>query len=152
MNVTFRLPSEELERRFLAEAEANGLVGLKGHRSVGGVRASLYNAVELEAVEVGVDGVTDGDILVHDETNPVIAHLLITAGPPRLPAAMGVILRRAAEAYDQAFARIPTLENRHWTLLYARGMSLERASPLEPHSASRSPSIGTVRPAVRCGP
>ena len=58
---------------------------------------------ELEAVEVGVDGVTDADILVHDETNPVIAHMLIEAGPPDLPAAMGVILRRAATAYDQAF-------------------------------------------------
>ena len=58
---------------------------------------------ELEAVEVGVNDVTDADILVHDETNPVIAHMLINAGPPRLPAAMGVILRKRAEAYDQAF-------------------------------------------------
>lgn len=52
MNVTFRLPSEELEARFLAEAADEGLVGLKGHRSVGGVRASLYNAVDLPSVEV----------------------------------------------------------------------------------------------------
>ena len=44
MNVTFRLPSEELERRFTAEATAQGLDGLKGHRSVGGIRASIYNA------------------------------------------------------------------------------------------------------------
>lgn len=50
MNVTFRLPDEEAERRFLEEAEAAGLVGLKGHRSVGGIRASLYNAVEAESV------------------------------------------------------------------------------------------------------
>lgn len=48
MNVTFRLPSEEAEKRFLAEAEAAGCVGLKGHRSVGGIRASLYNAMPLE--------------------------------------------------------------------------------------------------------
>lgn len=51
MNVVWRLPSEDLEKKFLAEAKAAGLVGLKGHRSVGGVRASLYNAVRLPAVE-----------------------------------------------------------------------------------------------------
>src|SRR5947209_5878358 len=49
MNVTFRLPDEAREKRFLAEAKAAGLVGLPGHRSVGGVRASLYNAVSPEA-------------------------------------------------------------------------------------------------------
>lgn len=46
MNVTFRLPDEALERQFVAEAEAQGMVGLAGHRSVGGIRASLYNALE----------------------------------------------------------------------------------------------------------
>ncbi len=51
MNVTFRLPSEELEKRFARESEAQGLVGLKGHRSVGGLRASLYNALPIESVE-----------------------------------------------------------------------------------------------------
>ncbi len=51
MNVTFRLLNEELEKKFVAEASEKGLVGLKGHRSVGGCRASLYNAVTLEAVE-----------------------------------------------------------------------------------------------------
>ncbi len=50
MNVTFRLPSEELEKTFLKEAQAEGLDGLKGHRSVGGLRASLYNACPLESV------------------------------------------------------------------------------------------------------
>jgi phosphoserine aminotransferase len=49
MNVTFRLPSEALEKEFVAEAEAAGMVGLAGHRSVGGIRASLYNAVGPEA-------------------------------------------------------------------------------------------------------
>jgi phosphoserine aminotransferase len=44
MNVTFRLPSEELENRFVKDATAAGLDGLKGHRSVGGMRASIYNA------------------------------------------------------------------------------------------------------------
>ncbi len=44
MNVTFRLPDEELDQRFLQEAAAAGLAGLKGHRSVGGIRASIYNA------------------------------------------------------------------------------------------------------------
>jgi len=51
MNVTFRLPSEELEKKFAAEATAEGLDGLKGHRSVGGIRASIYNALPLVAVE-----------------------------------------------------------------------------------------------------
>ncbi len=44
MNVTFRLPSEELENAFVKAATAAGLDGLKGHRSVGGIRASIYNA------------------------------------------------------------------------------------------------------------
>lgn len=44
MNITFRLPSEELEERFVKEAKAAGFDGLKGHRSVGGIRASIYNA------------------------------------------------------------------------------------------------------------
>jgi phosphoserine aminotransferase len=51
MNVTFRLPTEELERRFVAEANAEGLRELRGHRSVGGIRASLYNAMPLEGAE-----------------------------------------------------------------------------------------------------
>ena len=50
MNVVWRLPSEELENRFAAEATKAGLIGLKGHRSAGGMRASLYNAVPLESV------------------------------------------------------------------------------------------------------
>ncbi|HEY6230534.1 MAG TPA: 3-phosphoserine/phosphohydroxythreonine transaminase [Pyrinomonadaceae bacterium] len=51
MNVTFRLPTEELEKKFAAEATAQGLDGLKGHRSVGGIRASIYNAFPLAGVE-----------------------------------------------------------------------------------------------------
>jgi phosphoserine aminotransferase len=51
MNVTFRLPSEDLEKRFADEATAEGLDGLKGHRSVGGIRASIYNAFPREGVE-----------------------------------------------------------------------------------------------------
>jgi phosphoserine aminotransferase len=51
MNVTFRLPSEELEKQFVKEAGKKGLDGLKGHRSVGGIRASIYNAFP----EAGVD-------------------------------------------------------------------------------------------------
>jgi phosphoserine aminotransferase len=49
MNVVFRLPSQELEAKFLSEAEKHGMVGLKGHRVVGGMRASLYNAVSVES-------------------------------------------------------------------------------------------------------
>lgn len=51
MNVTWRLPSEELEARFVSAAEAAGLSGLKGHRNVGGLRASIYNACPRGAVE-----------------------------------------------------------------------------------------------------
>jgi phosphoserine aminotransferase len=51
MNVTFRLPGEELENRFIKEATAAGLDGLKGHRSVGGLRASIYNAFPKAGVE-----------------------------------------------------------------------------------------------------
>ena len=55
MNVCFRLPSEDLDARFVAEAKAAGLLALKGHRSVGGVRASIYNALSLQDVEALVD-------------------------------------------------------------------------------------------------
>jgi phosphoserine aminotransferase len=55
MNVTFRLANQDLEKRFLDEAAQAGLGGLKGHRSVGGCRASLYNAVAPEAVEALVE-------------------------------------------------------------------------------------------------
>ncbi|MDR3599523.1 MAG: 3-phosphoserine/phosphohydroxythreonine transaminase [Desulfosporosinus sp.] len=48
MNITFRLPNEELEKKFAAESIAQGMIGLKGHRSVGGLRASIYNAMSLE--------------------------------------------------------------------------------------------------------
>ncbi len=51
MNVTFRLPSEALEKQLLAEAQAAGMIGLAGHRSVGGLRASIYNAVSPEACQ-----------------------------------------------------------------------------------------------------
>jgi phosphoserine aminotransferase len=50
MNVTFKLPSEELDKAFAKQSTAAGLDGLKGHRSVGGLRASLYNALPKEAV------------------------------------------------------------------------------------------------------
>lgn len=55
MNVAFRLADPELEARFLAESSAAGFVGLKGHRSVGGVRASIYNAMPIESVRVLAD-------------------------------------------------------------------------------------------------
>lgn len=51
MNVVFRLPTEDLEKRFVSEASAAGLSGLKGHRSVGGIRASIYNAMPVAGVE-----------------------------------------------------------------------------------------------------
>ncbi len=51
MNVTFRLASEALEKQFLSEAQAAGMVGLAGHRSVGGIRASIYNAMSTEGCQ-----------------------------------------------------------------------------------------------------
>ena len=59
MNVTFNLPSEELEKQFASEATANGLDGLKGHRSVGGIRASIYNAFPKKGVGALVDFMRD---------------------------------------------------------------------------------------------
>jgi len=51
MNVTFRLPTEQLEEAFAGEAKKRDMIGLKGHRSVGGLRASLYNALPVEAAQ-----------------------------------------------------------------------------------------------------
>jgi phosphoserine aminotransferase len=51
MNVTFRLATEDLEKQFIKESTAAGLDGLKGHRSVGGMRASIYNAFPEEGVD-----------------------------------------------------------------------------------------------------
>lgn len=55
MNVTFRLPSEDLDARFVAEAKKNGMVGLKGYRTMGGIRVSMYNANGLDSVRTLVD-------------------------------------------------------------------------------------------------
>ena len=55
MNVTFHLPSEELTAMFVGEASGEGLLGLKGHSALGGIRVSLYNAVSIEAVRALVD-------------------------------------------------------------------------------------------------
>ena len=55
MNVTFRLPNEELEKKFVAEALEHNLSGVKGHRSVGGMRASIYNAMPIEGAEALAD-------------------------------------------------------------------------------------------------
>ncbi|HEX6899509.1 MAG TPA: 3-phosphoserine/phosphohydroxythreonine transaminase [Thermoanaerobaculia bacterium] len=55
MNITFRLPNEDLEKQFVKEATAAGFDGLKGHRSVGGLRASIYNAFPEEGVDALVD-------------------------------------------------------------------------------------------------
>lgn len=59
MNVTFRLPSEELEAAFIKAAHARDLVDLKGHRSVGGIRASIYNAMPREGVEALANFMTE---------------------------------------------------------------------------------------------
>jgi len=55
MNIPFRLPSEELEETFAKEAKNAGLIGLKGHRSVGGMRASIYNAMTVEGTQALVN-------------------------------------------------------------------------------------------------
>jgi phosphoserine aminotransferase len=59
MNVTWRLPSEALEERFVTEAADRGMVELKGHRSVGGIRASIYNSMPPEGVEALADFMRD---------------------------------------------------------------------------------------------
>ena len=59
MNVTFRLPTEELEKKFITDATAAGLDGLKGHRSVGGLRASIYNAFPEEGIDALVEFMTE---------------------------------------------------------------------------------------------
>ena len=51
MNVTFTTPNEEFDKKFVSEAADRGLVSLKGHRLVGGLRASIYNAMPIQAVE-----------------------------------------------------------------------------------------------------
>jgi phosphoserine aminotransferase len=59
MNVCFRMKSEELEEKFIKESKAAGMIGLKGHRSVGGIRASIYNAVPLDAIKALVAFMSD---------------------------------------------------------------------------------------------
>lgn len=59
MNVTYRLPNEELEAKFISEASQKGFSGLKGHRSVGGIRASIYNAFPKEGVAALVEFMKD---------------------------------------------------------------------------------------------
>lgn len=59
MNITFRIHTEELEKQFVKEAEQQGFVGLKGHRSVGGLRASTYNAVPRESCQALADFMID---------------------------------------------------------------------------------------------
>jgi len=59
MNVTFRLPTEDLEAQFISDAAEQGLKGLKGHRSVGGLRASIYNAFPPEGVDALVSFMKD---------------------------------------------------------------------------------------------
>jgi len=55
MNVTMRLPNEDMEKKFIAEAKENSIIGIKGHRSVGGIRFSIYNAMTLDGVEKTVE-------------------------------------------------------------------------------------------------
>ena len=55
MNIPFVLPTEELNKKFIAEAQSKGFVNLKGHRTVGGMRASIYNAMPIEGVKSLVD-------------------------------------------------------------------------------------------------
>ena len=59
MNVTFRLATEDLEKLFVKESTAAGLDGLKGHRSVGGMRASIYNAFPEDGVDALVSFMRD---------------------------------------------------------------------------------------------
>jgi phosphoserine aminotransferase len=51
MNVVFRLPDADLEKKFLATAQTNGMIGLAGHRIIGGLRASLYHALPVASAQ-----------------------------------------------------------------------------------------------------
>ncbi len=55
MNITMRLPNEDLEKKFIGEAKEAGIIGVKGHRSVGGIRFSTYNAMTIEGMEQTVE-------------------------------------------------------------------------------------------------
>ena len=59
MNAVFRLPSEDLEKQFITETTARDMIGLKGHRSVGGIRVSMYNAMPFKGVQKLVDFMED---------------------------------------------------------------------------------------------
>jgi phosphoserine aminotransferase len=59
MNVVFTMKDPELEKMFMQQCKDAGIVGIKGHRSVGGFRASLYNALPLSHVEVLIDLIRD---------------------------------------------------------------------------------------------
>jgi phosphoserine aminotransferase len=59
MNVTFTLPNDELQAKFVEEAAKRDLCNLKGHRSVGGIRASIYNAMPMEGVQALRDFMVD---------------------------------------------------------------------------------------------
>lgn len=59
MNIPFQIVDESLHPKFIAEAEAAGLSSLKGHRSVGGMRASIYNAMPIEGIEALISFMTD---------------------------------------------------------------------------------------------
>ena len=59
MNIVFHLPDKDLEKRFVAEAAEAGMVNLKGHRSVGGIRASVYNALPVDSVRTLVEFMDD---------------------------------------------------------------------------------------------
>lgn len=59
MNVTFRLASEDLEKKFVDDATKSGMGGLKGHRSVGGCRASIYNAMTIDGIKTLIEFMKD---------------------------------------------------------------------------------------------
>lgn len=66
MNVPFVTDSDELNAKFIEEATKNGLVNLKGHRTVGGMRASIYNAMPYDGVEKLVNFMSDFEKLIHN--------------------------------------------------------------------------------------
>ena len=65
MNVTFRTGDADLDARFAKEAQAKGLMNLKGHRSVGGIRASLYNAQPMEGVKALAEFMKEFEVKHH---------------------------------------------------------------------------------------
>ena len=114
MNVTFRLPSEDLEKRFVSEATSQGLDGLKGHRSVGGIRASIYNAFPRQGVETLISFMRQAPREAGLDVVTALARLRIIREYESLVEGIGL---HAGVVMSSSLAAISLLEDEKPTLL-----------------------------------